>query len=105
VVADAATATQEKVAAAASFAREVHGAVTKLQSIQPPPVIRGVHAEFVASMEQMADAIDKYVAALGTGKLAQIEAVMPTLAAAQARMQAAANVLLPKVGVQVPATP
>jgi hypothetical protein len=101
-IADPTAATSEQVAAAERFAADVRGAVAKLQSVTPPPELRDVHQEFVASMVQLTQAIDAYVAAVETGKQAQVEAALPAFATAQARVQAATNMLAPNVGVQVP---
>jgi hypothetical protein len=99
---DAGTATPKQRAAAEKFAQDVHSAVTQLKAIDPPASIKDVHAEFLASMAQLADAVDKYVAAIETGKQAEVTALLPTMAAAQARLQSITNVIAPDVGIQVP---
>ena len=55
-------------------------------------------------MVQLTQAIDAYVAAVKTGKQAEVEAVLPVFAAVQARVQAATSVLAPNVGVEIPGT-
>jgi hypothetical protein len=102
---DPANASDAQLVAAGRLVDDVQAGMAKLKTIAAPHEVSAVHEEFVVAMEQMTQAIEKYVNAVKTRNRQSVDAVLPVLAAAQARMQAAVQRLAPLVGETIPAAP